>query len=283
MVVAALLALAGCSSVTVDGRFVDGLTGEPVAGPFKVALKALSPDAALSCQYQQVEVGADGRFSVPGLCGGTGYRIETDRDDLWLAELDEVPDGGFGSPTDVKVWKAPKGSGVYRYAGGELEVLKTAADVSKVTLRSTGEKILYPDSLQTPAVIGPGEQLVLVGKTTIQEFRFEPLVPAGPRVFGDATTRITMEPWSYVGVRFPDDSDRVEVVKAELDTGKVVDKEKGNRVVRWIASDAVPAGRYGLFKDGDRRMYVVDFGAAPAAPEPEPEGKAGKGKRGKGE
>lgn len=262
--VAALLALGGCSSVSVEGRIVDGLTGEPIPGPFKVSIKALSPDAALSCQYTVVEVGADGRFSAPGLCPGTSYGLDTDRDDLWLAEVDEVPAGGFTAPTDIKAWRAPKGSGVYRLANGELEVLKTAADVGYVPLRSTGERILYPDNLQTPAVIGAGEQLVLVGKTTIQDFRFEPLVPSGPRVFGDADTKITMEPWSYVGVRFPDDTDTYEVVKPALDSSKVVDKEKGSRIVRWIPSEALPTGRYVMFKEGDRRMYVVDFGAAPA-------------------
>jgi hypothetical protein len=288
------LGLLACSSVNVEGRMVDGRTGEPIPGPYKVSIKALSPDVAVSCQVKQTEVGPDGRFSVPGLCAGSAYRIETDREDLWLAGVDEVPDGGFPGPTDIQAWHAPKGSGVYRYTGGTFEVLKTAADVGKVTIRTTGEPILYPDSLQTPAVIGPGDQLVLVGKTTIEEFRFEPVLASGPRVFGDADTKITMEPWSYVGVRFLDDA-RFEVVKATIDPALQVDKAKGNRVVRWLPAEALPAGRYALFKEGDRRMYVVDFGAAPASAVADDgeegkerkegkegkEGKAGKAKGGK--
>src|SRR5262245_8679402 len=93
--------LGGCSTVTVEGRVVDGLTGQPIPGPYRIKAQAVNAqEMALSCQVFETEVGADGTFKMDTLCPGTAYRLEPDRDDLWLVDVDEVPDGGWGQPTD---------------------------------------------------------------------------------------------------------------------------------------------------------------------------------------
>lgn len=277
-----MLLLAGCGGVSLEGRVVDGMTGDPIAGPYKLSAKATSPDASLSCQFFQVDVDAQGKFLIPTLCGGTPYQLATDRDDLWLAEVDTVPDGGFPGPTDLKAWRAPKASGLYEMGeDGSFEALKTAADVKSEKLFNLDTRVLYPATVpDEPTHVKEGEYLVFVGKATIEGFDFVPLVPSGVRVFGNDELKITMEPWSYLGVKFVDDT-QIEKVEAKLDPSKVVEKEKGNRVVRWVPADALPAGRYAILKDGDRRTYIVDLGKRPPR-EPEPAGEDGKGEKGKG-
>lgn len=276
------LALVGCSTVTVEGRVVDGLNGEPIAGPYRMKARATSSDVAVSCQSFDTAVDERGAFKFDRLCPGTAYQLETDRDDLWLVEVDEVPDGGFGTPTDLLAWRVPRGAGVYRLSGGELEVLKTVADVESVTLWKSKEKAKYPANIPNalPA-IGPDDHLVLVGKTAVEELRFYPLIETGTRRFGDEKVTWTMEPWWYVGVKFTDDQ-TYERLDASFDTSRVVDKQKGDRMARFIPGTALPEGRYAVMREEDRRMYLLDFGKAqapkdPAAQDPAPQDPAAQG------
>jgi hypothetical protein len=256
--------VAACSSVTVEGRVVDGLTGEPIPGPYRVKARAVSKDVALTCQYFDAEVSAEGTFELDQLCSGTAYGLEVDRDDLWLVEVDQIPEGGFGQPTDLTAWRVPKGSGVYELAGGDLTMLRTASDVERDTIFGSEEVVRLPDTIPEQVdLIGEGEYLVLVGKATIDEMKLVPLVASGPRKFGDAEKPYARpKPWWYLGTRFTDDT-RFERVEAKIDPKRVVDKAKDDRHGRFIAGNALPAGRYALLKDDDKRMFLVDFGAAP--------------------
>jgi hypothetical protein len=256
--------LSGCSSVSVEGRVVDGLTGAPIPGPYKVKARATVKDVALTCQFFYAEVGADGTFELGSLCGGTPYGLETDRDDLLLVEIDQVPEGGFGQPTDLTAWRVPKGSGVYKLAGGELTMLRTASDVEQDQIFGSDQRVRLPDTLPEQVdLIAEGDYLVLVGKATIDEMKLVPLIVSGARKFGDPDNPYARpKPWWYLGTRFTDDT-TFERVEAEIDAKRVVDKARGDRQGRFVGGNALPAGRYALLKDDDKRMFVVDFRAAP--------------------
>lgn len=264
--------LSGCSTVKVEGRVVDGLSGEPVAGPYRMRATAVQSDLAMSCQFFDTEVGADGKFTFDRLCPGTAYKLETDKEDLWLVEVDEAPDGGWGTPTDLTAWRVPKASGLYTLSKGELVALRTDADVKKETILGTEQTVRYPNTVPTNvALVGADDYLVQVGKAAVDELKFYPLVPSGIRKFGKGDIVYTMEPWVYLGMKFSNDT-TFEEVKTEFDAAKVIDKAKGDRKARYVSGAALAEGRYAILKDDDRRMTIVDFGkppapeAAPAAP-----------------
>jgi hypothetical protein len=269
-----LAAVVGCSTVTVEGRVIDGLNGQPIPGPYRMKATTTSADVALSCQVFDTAVGADGSFKFDRLCPGTAYKLETDRDDLWLVDVDEVPDGGFGQPTDLVAWRVPKGGGVYKLSGGELLALKTDAGVETVSIWKSPEQVRYPDPIPNKMTrIGPDDHLVLVGASAIDDLKFHPLLESGTRKFGDEKRAWSMDPWWYVGVKFTDDT-TFERVEAPFDSSKLIDKEKGDRRARFVSGTALPAGRYAILRDDDRRMFLVEFGEpsaaapAPAAPAP---------------
>jgi len=258
-----LTILAGCSSTTVEGRIVDGMLGTP-AGGFKLIASATAEDAGMSCQFMEAEVAEDGTFALEKLCLGSAYKLKADRDEVWLADVDEVPDGGFPAEVELKVWRAPSGSGLYVSSAAGLEPLKTVSDVARETIRGTDVQVRYPEIVPNKIRrIGPEEHLLIIGQGTIENTKILPLIPSGERVFGDDSVRVTMEPWPYVGVEFEDDT-TYELRTTTFDAAKVLDKEKGDRVARWIAGDAVAAGRYAALKDDDRRMYIVEFGPGAA-------------------
>jgi hypothetical protein len=265
-----LAAVVGCSTVTVEGRVVDGLNGQPIQGPYRMKATATSGDVALSCKVFDAPVGADGAFKFDRLCPGTAYRLETDSEEIWLVDVDEVPDGGFGQPTDLVAWRVPKGAGVYKLAGGELLALKTDAGVEVVSIWKSPEKVRYPDPIPNKMThIGPEDHLVLVGKSAVEELKFHPLLESGTRKFGDEKAAWSMDPWWYVGVKFTDDT-TFERVDAQLDSSKVIDKAKGDRQARFIPGSAMPPGRYAILRDDDRRMFLVEFGETASAPVPAP-------------
>lgn len=258
--------LSACSTVTVDGRVVDGLTGQAIPGPYRIRASAVKTDMAMSCQFFDTEVGTDGRFVLDRLCPGTAYTLETDKEDLWLVGVDEAPDGGWGQPTDLTAWRVPKASGVYLSSKGEITAVHTDADVSSEGILKSDVRVRYPGNIPTNvARVGPEDHLILVGRAAVDELKFVPLVPSESRKLGTGDRVYTMEPWVYLGVLFKDDT-TFESVEATLDPAGLVDQEKGDRKARYVSGTALPAGRYGLLKDDDRRMTILDFGAPSAAP-----------------
>lgn len=273
-----LAALAACSSVTLEGSLVDGLTGAPVTGPKVLTAKAVTPDTSMGCQFLSGEVGADGHFSVGGLCGGTEYELVLDDDDWWLADGGTVPADGWPGPKKLELWRVPKGAGVYVRGGdGSLTELKTAADLKSEKLLEQDTRVRYPAEIIEDhiPVLAAGSHLVLVGKNVVDEMHFEAVVPSGPRRFdggkgpkGDPWT-INMQPWMYLGTRFVDDT-HPEKVEAAVDASKKVEKRHGNRVVSWLPAEAFAEGRYAVLREGDRRTYLVDAGKKLPPPPPAP-------------
>lgn len=276
-----MFAVVGCSGVSLEGTLVDGLTGAPVPGPKTLTAKATTPDTSMGCQFLTGEVGADGHFSVPGLCGGTAYELVLDDDDWWLADGAAVPEGGWPGRHELQAWRVPKGAGLYvRSADGELTELKTAADWKSEKLLESDTKVRYPSEVidEHVALLKAGDHLVMVGRNVVDEMKFLAVVPSGPRRFdggkgpaGNPYT-INMQAWMYLSTRFVDDT-HVEAVTVAVDEGKAVSKEHAARVVKWLPAQAFANGRYAAMRDKDRRMYLFDVGEkmpapAPAAPAP---------------
>jgi len=260
-----VLSLGGCSTtMSIDGTVVDAMTGKP-AGGHRLIATAIPEDAALTCKTFQADVKEDGAFVFDKLCSGVAYRVASDREDIWLAESDELPMDAAAPPIEIKIWRAPKAAGLYRLAAdGSIEALTTDADVKQETIRGSTEMVRYPSTMpKTVKNIGEDEYLVLVGQDTIDKTKIYPLIPSGPRMFGDEATKVTMEPWHYVGVTFTDDMTWT-ASEAAIDMTKIVDKSKDDRVVRYIPGTAIPSGRYAALAADDVRMTIVDM-CVPAA------------------
>jgi hypothetical protein len=254
----ALLFLTGCGGATVNGKAVDGRTGEPISG-FTLKASATSDSASMTCQFFDSEVAEDGSFSFSELCSGTSYVLESLEEDLWLAKDHEIPDGGVEGTFELKVYRAPKGSGLYRIEGdGSMTALKTAADIKQETLKDTEEIVRYPSTVPNNVpLIGADQELLIVGNPAA--FKFVPLVrDENERRFAND---VKLDPWWFVGVRFESDT-KWERLDPEPDAGKVEDLADDKRAARWMSGSALPAGRYAVFRDDDRRMYIMDFGTA---------------------
>jgi hypothetical protein len=274
-----LFAFVACSSVSVEGTLVDGISGAPVPGPKVITAKAVSPDATMGCQFLSGDVGADGTFSVSGLCGGTKYELDLDDDSWWLADGSEVPDGGFPGPTKLAAFKVPKGAGLYiRAADGAFEELKTAGDLKSEKLFDSDTRVKYPAEIieEHVPVLVAGQHLVLVGKSVVDEMTFQAVVPSGARKFDGGkgppagnTLTINMAPWMYLSARFVDDK-TIEKVEPGVDLSKAIVKRQETRAVEWIPFEAMQPGRLSVMREGDRRMYLVDVGAKLPKPPPAP-------------
>lgn len=251
-----------CSSPSAKGTLTDGMTGEPIP-EMRIVATAVGT-TSMTCAAFEATTDANGAFEFKGLCSGSAYDLKTANENLWLAETDQIPDGGAES-LPLKVWRAPKGAGLYRLSGGELNAIKTTADIkSEPVWNHETEKVTYPSTLpKAPVLIGADDHLVLVGEGAVTQTQFHPLIASGERKFGsDKTTKVTMQPWSYIGVEFRSDTD-YDRKTAAPDATKVLNKQKGDRNVSWVKGDALPAGRYAVHKEKDQRTTVLDFGAAP--------------------
>ncbi|MCB9673543.1 MAG: carboxypeptidase regulatory-like domain-containing protein [Alphaproteobacteria bacterium] len=257
----ALFAVTGCSNPTAKGKLVDGISGKPVA---EMRLIATATDAAsMTCSAFEAVTNANGEFSFDTLCSGTAYSLKAENENLWLAEVDSIPDGG-AEGLEVKAWLAPKGSGMYRLTGDTLQSIRTSADIkSEPIWNSDTEKVQYPATLpKTPVNIAADDYLVLVGEGSVESTKYYPLIKSGERKFGSSkTTIITMDEWAYIGIEFKSDTE-FERKEASPADGSVLKKAKDDRSVAWVKGDALPAGRYAVHREGDGRTTVLDFGKA---------------------
>lgn len=257
--VGALALVTACSSASADGTLTDGMTGEALAH-IRIVATHKDPTASLTCRAFEATTDEQGAFSIPKLCDGE-YGIKLGDDSLWLAETDSFPAGGVQG-LELKAWRAPAGSGIYRLSEGKLEPIRTSADLKKEKIKDSEEEALYPSRIPNNLpVVGPNDHLVLVGAGAVEKSVILPLIPSGPRLFGDKETDVRMEPWSYIGIRFTDDRS-FERVSAEIDEGKVLTKEKAERIVKWIPGSAIPEGRYALYQPGGRSVTLVDLGSS---------------------
>ena len=250
----ALTAFVGCSQPPLQGRLVDAMRADaPVANETLVA--RATGKVRMTCQTLSGKTDDHGHFSIPDLClSETSYKITPSNSSLFLAEAQPISDAS--SEVILKAWWAPEGDGSYLLHGQSLSRLKTHADLKDVVVPPSGTKVLYPATMPSKAPqIPAGDDLVLTGKSTIDKTRIVPLVHSDARTFGDTK----LEPWWYVGVKFDNDTD-FSSVNAKPDPGHVTDIAKGDRVARFIDGAALPAGRYAIYREGGRRVSIVQFG-----------------------
>jgi len=263
----------GCGGGDAEGTLTYAMSGEGIPET-RIIAKAASVDASLTCQTFEATTDANGAFKIEGLCGGTPYKLRTSNDQLWIPDLENVPDGGQAG-IEIKAWVATDTNGVFKLVGGNLNPIKSTTDLKHETiLDSEGVTVGYPARVPGKVeLIGEGDHLVFLGTSTIADMTFEPLIRSGERKFDG---RITMQPWSFIGVKFTDDT-TYEKVTATVDDGKVVSKESGERAARYYPHDALPAGRYVVYNAKKKRgvVTIVDFGKATPkrekAPAAEPE------------
>ena len=259
----AVLALAGCTSPSASGTLIDVVAGDkPIAGMRLIA--EASGSASMSCSAFEATTDDNGAFKFPALCAGTAYKLKPGNENLWLADGDTIPDGG-GEGLQFKAWRTPSGPGPYLMEGTELKAIKTSADIKKEPIwKSDTEFALYPATVpKSPALVPADGFLVLGGERAAKQTTFWPLIMSAERKFGSpTTTKITMDPWAYIGIEFASDTE-YERKTAVPDDTKILKKDAGDRVTHWIPGNALPAGRYAMHKEGDTRTTVVDFGAAP--------------------
>ena len=272
-----MVLVTGCSS-SVDGQLVDALTGAQVAqsesgDPLRVIARAASADAGMTCMTFEGAVAADGSFKIEGLCGGQVYTLATDDKGIWFADGASVPDGGAAG-LELKVYRAPyDGMGMYELSEGKLAGIRAAKGaLQSETIFDSEETVQSPKELpKNIPVISEGEYLVLAGEEFVSNYTFQPLIKSEARKFGNRKEFVEMSPWWYVGTSFTSDTE-FERKTATVDTSKVIAKvrEEGEgekatkRQATYYAHDALPAGRYAVMKEGERRIYAVDFGAPPA-------------------
>ena len=163
------------------------------------------------------------------------------------------------------VWRAPVAAeGVYRLAGDRLVPIEPFAEVGTETVRESNEPVRYPmlKPVQVP-LVDSGEWLVVTGAAHVDRLRIRPLIPdADVRIFqGD----VRIDDHCYIGVRFRSDT-KVEPVDVRVREARESRVSDGERAIRYVAWDAVPAGRYAVLGDLDPQTRVVDFGRTqPAA------------------
>ncbi|NCG18311.1 MAG: hypothetical protein GWP91_04770, partial [Rhodobacterales bacterium] len=219
---------------------------------------------------------AEGKFAINDVCTGTAYSLTIMDDTWWAPELGEIADGGIQGLT-IEAWRNGTGGGLFHLAGNEFQSVRTSADVKSDPIMESDTKVRYPNTVPKQVTrIAVGEYLVIVSPESIENLEIFPLIKSGERHFGDAESTVTMDPWSYVGIRFTDDT-TFEEVSAVIDQSKVTEKQAGDRAGRYIAGDALPAGRYAILAPKGRSITIVDFGAEVAeaeVAEPEPEAEA---------
>lgn len=251
--------LAACNpGGTHQGTLVDGIAGTPREG---VRIIARSADAAdLTCQVREGTTDASGTFTLENTCAGATYTLAAADDSLLLDGPTDVAGGEqTATPVAYKAWRAPtKGAGVYRLSDDALVPLKLFADVHTETVLESDVKVRYP-TLKPVKVssLDKGDWLVLVGKSNVDRLKIHPLISDDAvRLFEG---EVTIDNHVYIGTKFSSDTE-FELVDAQLDADKVRNVSVGEHVVRFIAQDAVPEGRYAVLGDADKKTYVFDFG-----------------------
>lgn len=257
-----LATLVACSSPSARGTLVDGLTGKPIPEMRLIATAASS--TSMSCSAFEATTDASGAFLFDALCSGTAYTVKPANENIWLADGDQIPDGGAA---DLKLtgWLAPKGDGMFRLSNGELNAINTSADIKSEPIWNSDTLVArYPATLpKVPVLVGPDDYLVLVGETYMNQTKYHPLIPSGERKFGSQKDKIiSMFPWSYIGIEFTSDTEFTEKT-ASADASKIVTRTRDGRSTAWVKGDALPPGRYAVHKENDTRTTVLDFGKAP--------------------
>ena len=270
-----VMTLVACAG-RLEGKAVDGLTGEPVAG-LRIVANADDASVGMSCMAFDATTDEQGKFAMDGIClSQTGYRLKASDEDRWFVGGEVAK--GAAAPVELQTWQAPTADGLFEKKDKEFSPITTAADARTVPVwDSPTEVVTYPHQIPDKRpLIEEGEFLVLVGKGNVEGLKVWPLIPSDTRKFGNADSTITMEPWDYFGVTFTSDTEFTRQT-ASFDASKVKRVDGANRVVAFVPASALPPGRYAMMLEGDRRCYVVDFGKAPSPRQAQADGAAAGG------
>ena len=250
----------GCGgSSGYTGTLVNGMNGDGVEG-VRIVARSSPPSADLTCRVREVKSGPDGRFQFTDLCRDQGYIMALPAPTLHLSGknvigVSETPEAG-----KHQVWEAPDGQGIYRLLDGRVQSLPTFADVVRDQTPS-GEAVAYPALKPTGKVItiSQGSYLIISGKNWVKKQKLYPLISdSGRRRLASGLIRDHV----FIGAKWSEDG--MEKVDAEIDASKVKEVLLRGEGVRFLAHDAVPAGRYALLGDDDARVTVIDFGSSQA-------------------
>ena len=256
--------LAGCGSPPVNGTVADGMTGAALAN-FRLLARA-SGEVSPTCAVVESVSASDGTFQFNGLCvANSAYEITPVDDDWWLPEGATIAQGG-GVGMTLSAWHAPGGSGIYHLAAGAMTYLKTAGDLKKDTVFETEKTFYYPSEIPSkiPLVVA-SEHLVLVGAAAAGTLFYqlhpytEPIEVNSSRG-GAATLRNV----STIGAKFSGPREYEDSTPKSPDASKAITKKSADRAAIYIAGDALPPGRYAVFKERERRLVIIDFGAQEA-------------------
>jgi len=261
-----MLSLALCTgcgmSGTINGTLTDALTGDGIAG-VKVVAKATAP-SDLTCGTFVDTTDEAGGFSIVGTCGSDTYELHSSDKSLLLSDLDPINGANAeGVAADLKAWKAPQGTGYYKLSDGKLEGLRKPSALETVKVWKAEQEVRYPKIIPSKVPrVGTADRLLITGQKLVTSVSVDALVDSEGRRFGNTQEPWTMDPWSYIGIRFSSDT-KFEPVSAEFAADKVTDVTARSHTVRFITGDALPAGRYILTSTNDkRRGTIVDFGDA---------------------
>jgi hypothetical protein len=263
LLVAALPLLLACSDRgSIQGTLVDGLSGAPRGGQ-RVLAQASHEDPA--CQLREAVADAQGTFRIESTCPETTYRLSLADESLQIANGAGLSGAGEVEAGRVEVWRAPVGPGLYRLREDRLATLRSHSDIASETTPD-GQKVQYPVRKPWSApLVDDGAWLVVSGELSSRVAAQPLVVDQGTRSFRDD---VTMTDHAYIGARF-DEAGALSPVVAEMDMGRLRRIQLDDRAVLYIPADALPAGRYTLAGEGDRRGWVVDFGRSMTPPEAE--------------
>ena len=261
-----LLIQTACGGVTLEGQILDGMTNAPRAD-LRMVARTTAKDAGMTCQVFEGTTDASGNFTISGLCPGLSYEVNPVDETLWFPEFGGVPSTGTDGPKTIKAWRAPSGDGVYRLSGDTLSMIRTSADVQTTIALNGGGDLRYPSEIPAKVeVIGPDDFLVLAGSDAIAKTNFYPLYKAWEVGVGTEAAPSKLTAW-FAGTQFDADGNPTVVGSKAPNKDHTTKKERDPKAVAYIRGSALEAHRYSVFKDGDRRMHILDFGKPFVAPE----------------
>ena len=256
-----IFVFSGCSGSGVyQGVLANGMDNQTLSG-IRIVAKSSPPSPDLTCQVRETTTDAQGAFTLSDLCHDQSYVMEIPQPNLQLSGNIVVQGSEQTEPGKHEAWWSPDGSGVYMLAGESVKPVPTFADV-ETGETIDGQKVRYPSMKPTGKVItiDAGKHLVISGKKTVKQMEFFPLV-------ADPKRRRFKSGWItdhvFIGHRFESDA-RSAPVQADLDPAKVQEVLIRNEGVRYIAHDALPAGRYAMLGKNDNRVSILDFGESQA-------------------
>lgn len=256
------LFLVGCGGPSeYRGVLNNGMGGSPL-GAVRIVAKASPIPPDLTCQVREATTAADGTFTLTDLCRKQNYVMSIPAPTLQMEGNTVVAATEGEGAIEHRAWRSPDGHGVYRLQGESIASLPTFADVASDVAKD-GTTVRYPEMKPTGKVItiGKGDFLVLAGKRTIQKMQLHPLVAQPERV---RLERDIIRDHVFIGVSF-DGAGTPTQQKAVIDDSKVTEVLIRGEGMRFMAHDAVPAGRYALLGDEDARVTILDFGSSQAA------------------